>query len=156
MRSISVGTSLCDRFFLICGLLLPIWQKLDAHSMRVYRLETDQGERLLGRVIAPHRMVQMASSLGLDQVKFSGSEIYQMIFAQRGSYALAEGRSIRAVSVMGTMRLEVMGTISQALGVQLKAAGCFTEIMNWRTRYFIPVNEAIAPGVIEQVIALVN
>jgi hypothetical protein len=144
----------CDRFFLICGLLLPIWQKLDAHSMRVYRLETDQGERLLGRVIAPHRMVQMAAALGIDQIKFSGSEIYQMVLGQRGSYAWTEGRSIRAVSVMGTIRLEVTGAISQALGEQLKAAGCFTEIMNWRTRYFIPVNEAIAPGVIERVIAL--
>jgi P-loop containing NTP hydrolase pore-1/C-terminal domain on Strawberry notch homologue len=146
----------CDRFFLICGLLLPIWQKLDAHSMRVYRLETDQGERLLGRVITPHRMVQMASSLGIDQIKFSGAEIHQMVFCQRGNYALAGGRSIRAVSVMGAIRLEVTGTISQALGVQLKAAGCFTEIISWRTRYFIPVNEAIAPGVIEQVIALIN
>jgi C-terminal domain on Strawberry notch homologue len=146
----------CDRFFLICGLLLPIWQQLDTHSMWVYRLETDQGERLLGRMIVPHRMVQMASSLGLDQVKFSGSEIYQMVFTQRKSYALAEGRSIRAASVMGTIRLEVTGTISQALGVQLKTAGCFTEIISWRTRYFIPVNEAIAPGVIEQVIALVD
>jgi C-terminal domain on Strawberry notch homologue len=149
----------CDRFFLICGLLLPIWQKLDAHSMRVYRLETDEGERLLGRVIAPHRMVQMAASLGLDQIKFSGNEIYQMVLGQRESYALAEGRcsimlSLRAVSVMGTTRLEVTGTISQALGVQFKAAGCFTEIISWRTRYFIPVNEAIAPGVIEQVMAL--
>jgi hypothetical protein len=30
-----------DRFFLICGLLLPIWKKIASHSMRVYRLETD-------------------------------------------------------------------------------------------------------------------
>jgi len=55
---------------------------------------------------------------------------------------------------MGTTRLEVAGTISEALGSQLKAAGCFTEIISWRTRYFIPVNEMSAPGVIEQVMSL--
>jgi C-terminal domain on Strawberry notch homologue len=144
-----------DRFFLICGLLLPIWQKLDTHSMRVYRLETDSGERLLGRMIAPHRMAQIASALGLGQRKLSGHEIYQWVFDQRESYALAGGLSLRAVTVIGTTRIEVIGTISQALGTQIKAAGCFTEIMNWRTRYFIPVNETVAPAVIEQVMTLV-
>jgi len=143
-----------DRFFLICGLLLPIWKKIDSGSMRVYRLETSEGERLLGRMVDTHRMMQLADSLGLHHVKLSGREIYDLVMARRESYPLSGGLSLRASSVMGTTRLEVAGSISEALGSQLKAAGCFTEIISWRTRYFIPVNEMSAPGVIEQVMSL--
>jgi P-loop containing NTP hydrolase pore-1/C-terminal domain on Strawberry notch homologue len=144
----------CDRFFLICGLLLPIWKKIDSGSMRVYRLETSEGERLLGRMVDTHRMMQLAESLGLHHVQLSSREIYDLVMERRESYPLSGGLSLRASAVMGTTRLEVAGTISEALGSQLKAAGCFTEIISWRTRYFIPVNEMNAPGVIEQVMSL--
>ena len=143
-----------DRFFLICGLLLPIWKKIDSGSMRVYRLETSESERLLGRMVDTHRMVQLADSLGLHHVKLSSREIYDLVMARRESYPLSGGLSLRASAVMGTMRLEVAGSISEALGSQLKAAGCFTEIISWRTRYFIPVNEMSALRVIEQVMSL--
>jgi hypothetical protein len=45
-------------------------------------------------------------------------------------------------------------TLTQGIR-QLKAAGCFTEIIRWRTRYFIPMNEAVAVVVIDQVMNLV-
>ncbi len=38
---------------IVTGLLLPIWKRLPDDSMRVYRLQTDAGERIIGRLVSP-------------------------------------------------------------------------------------------------------
>jgi hypothetical protein len=63
---------------------------------------------------------------------------------------------LRTATVMGASRLEVTGMISEVLGKQLKAAGCFTKIIRWRIRYFIPMNETVAVAVIDRVMDLVT
>ena len=43
-------------FHVITGLLLPIWDRLPAENMRVYRFETDDGERVIGRLVTPEAL----------------------------------------------------------------------------------------------------
>ncbi|MGO8654169.1 hypothetical protein ACC839_38990, partial [Rhizobium ruizarguesonis] len=38
---------------MVTGLLLPIWKRLPNDSTRVYRLQTDDGERIIGRKVSP-------------------------------------------------------------------------------------------------------
>lgn len=38
---------------IVAGLLLPIWKRLPNESTRVYRLQTDDGERIVGRRVSP-------------------------------------------------------------------------------------------------------
>src|SRR3546814_12605961 len=37
---------------MVSGLLLPIWRQLPKESSRVYRLQTDDGERIIGRKVS--------------------------------------------------------------------------------------------------------
>jgi hypothetical protein len=38
---------------IVTGLLLPIWKQLPEESTRVYRLQTDDGSRIVGRRVSP-------------------------------------------------------------------------------------------------------
>src|SRR5262245_4842709 len=38
---------------IVTGLLLPIWRQLPDEHCRVYRLQTDDGERVIGRLVLP-------------------------------------------------------------------------------------------------------
>ena len=37
---------------LVTGLLLPVWKHLPRAASKVYRLQTDEGERIVGRLLA--------------------------------------------------------------------------------------------------------
>src|SRR5690606_6764929 len=44
-------------FYVVTGALLPIWDKLPKNKVTVYRMETDEGERILGRTL-PEKWVE--------------------------------------------------------------------------------------------------
>jgi hypothetical protein len=53
-------------FHIITGLLLPVWDRLPAGNMRVYRFETDDGERVIGRLVTPEALEPLYRSFGVD------------------------------------------------------------------------------------------
>jgi hypothetical protein len=42
---------------------------------------------------------------------------------------------------MGNQRLEVVGNLGNQEVEWLKSLGCFTEVINWKMRVFVPVYE---------------
>ena len=55
-----------SEFHIITGLLLPIWDRLPAENMRVYRFETDDGERVIGRLVTPEALDRVYEGLGVE------------------------------------------------------------------------------------------
>ena len=51
---------------IVTGLLLPIWKRLPDESMRVYRLQTDAGERVIGRLVSPAWVAQAVERRGRE------------------------------------------------------------------------------------------
>lgn len=54
------------RMFAVCGTLLPIWDKLPKDFPTVYRMRTDDGHLLIGRIIPRDEISQVTVSFGLD------------------------------------------------------------------------------------------
>ncbi|WP_013321084.1 bifunctional class I SAM-dependent methyltransferase/DEAD/DEAH box helicase [Gloeothece verrucosa] len=143
-----------DSFYLITGLLLPIWNRLDALNMRVFRLQTDSGEKLLGRLVHAENIASVFRNLGITHTpKLTADEVFHAVTQRKEVMPLVRGWQLRSSSVMGNQRLEITGVRQQAEVMYLKALGCMTEMINWKLRVFIPVNEKAA-RIIDKIRAL--
>lgn len=135
----------------VTGLLLPIWTRLPGKG-RVYRLQTDAGERIIGRLIDAEYLPALASAFGFEEeaVPFTPAELLGMVRSGKASLRLSEELSVRLSRVMNAWRVEV--TIpSREMLEPLKACGLLTEIIDWKTRLFLPLNDQAA-GVLSAVL----
>jgi len=128
-------------FHLVTGLLLPIWRRLPESNARVYRLQTDDDERVLGRMLSQIEMEAVCRNLGIDAPKISNTDAWGLIMDGKVTAHLADGLSLRRVRVMHENRVELSGFTS-GLVEALKARGLMSEIINWKLRLFVPVGDA--------------
>jgi predicted RNA methylase len=121
---------------IVAGLLLPVWRRLPNESTRVYRLQTDDGERIIGRRVSPAWAANAASTGTAD---LSADAAYAALIDGRTILDLAEGLQLRRVRVMGANRIELSG-FTEAMRDRLRAYGLFTEIISWSLRFFVPID----------------
>ena len=131
----------------VTGLLLPIWKRLPNESTRVYRLQTDEGERIVGRKVSPawaaNATTTGASSLTPDAA-------FMALMEGRTILDLAEGLQLRRCRVMGANRIELSG-FTDTMRERLSAFGLFHEIIAWKLRMFVPTDTS-GPAVLERVL----
>ncbi len=128
---------------IVSGLLLPVWKRLPNESTRVYRLQTDDGERIIGRRVSPAWAANAASS---DTGSLRPDAAFAALIDGRTILDLAEGLQLRRARVMGANRIELSG-FTEAMRERLRAYGLFTEIISWKLRFFVPV-DASGPTVL--------
>jgi hypothetical protein len=121
---------------IVAGLLLPIWKRLPNESTRVYRLQTDDGERIIGRKVsaawAANASLTGAATLTPDAA-------FAALMEGRTVLNLAEGLQLRRVRVMNALRIELSG-FTEGMRDRLRADGLFGEIISWRLRMFVPTD----------------
>jgi predicted RNA methylase len=120
----------------VAGLLLPIWKRLPNESTRVFRLQTDAGERIIGRKVSP---AWVASALAAEAPTPTPDAAFAALMEGRTILDLAEGLQLRRVRVMGANRIELSG-FNDTMRDRLKAYGLFHEIISWKLRMFVPTD----------------
>ena len=128
-------------FHLVTGLLLPIWRRLPEKNARVYRLQTDDGERVIGRMLTPIEAEGVCKNLGIDAPKLSAEQTWELVNDGKVTAHLADGLALRRSRVMNENRVELTGFTSGMVD-SLKARGLFGEIIAWKLRLFVPVGDA--------------
>src|SRR5215204_516671 len=134
---------------IVTGLLLPIWKRLPNESMRVYRLQTDAGERVIGRMVSPAWVAQAVSAEG---VSIAPAEAWSAVLDGRTIIELQDGLSVRRSKVMGLFRVELCG-FTDGMVERLKAMGLISEIITWKLRLFVPTGAggpSILAGLMER------
>ncbi|MGF1938353.1 MAG: strawberry notch-like NTP hydrolase domain-containing protein [Nostoc sp. ChiQUE02] len=142
-----------DYLHLVTGILLPIWKILPQQNSRVFRLQTSDGQKILGRVVNGNDIKSVAEQLGLKDKLLSPQELVSLVLNEGYSQQLPGGVTLRRSYIATEPRIELVNAIS--LAERLLAVGCFTEIINWQKRVFIPVSDK-APAILAAVIEILG
>jgi hypothetical protein len=132
-----------ERIYLICGLLLPVWKQLPDDNPKVFRLQTNDGRILLGRAIDQHQIEKVFANFGLkDLIKLGAEDIFKLVWEHRQVKSVGHWELQRNY-IKGVDRLEILAVYGSDKIERLKALGCFTEIIQHRTKVFIPLDNAV-------------
>ena len=123
---------------IVAGLLLPIWKQLPQDETRVYRLQTDDGQRIIGRRVSP---AWVATTLAADAPKLTAAQVHALVLEGKTVVQLADGMELHRSRVMGVNRIELSG-FTEAAKDRLKADGFFSEIIAWKLRLFCPTDSS--------------
>jgi len=141
------------REHLIVGAILPIWDRVNGHP-QIYRLQTDEGERMIGRIIGKKDVDQTLKNLGIGSSvgKLSAKDVFDKIKGG-ARVVLANGWDIKLVAVSNDQRIEVAGGAYLSGGNKsvLIDQGVYFERIQWNDRAFIPTNDD-GIGVLERII----
>ena len=132
---------------IVAGLLLPIWKRLPNESTRVYRLQTDAGERIIGRRVSP---AWTANAVTTGAASLSPEQAFAALMDGTTILDLIEDLQLRRARVMSAQRLELTG-FTEAMRDRLRAYGLFSEIISWKLRFFIPT-DATGPSVLAKLL----
>ncbi|MDZ8035726.1 strawberry notch-like NTP hydrolase domain-containing protein [Nostoc sp. DedSLP04] len=142
-----------DYLHLVTGILLPIWKILPQQNSRVFRLQTSDGQKILGRVVNANDIQTVREQLGLRNQLLSPEELVKLVLNERYTQQLPGGVTLRRSFIANEPRIELVNAVS--LAERLLAVGCFTEIINWQKRVFIPVSGK-APAILAAVIEILG
>jgi len=132
---------------MVSGLLLPIWKLLPDESTRVYRLQSDDGERVIGRRVSPAWAARVANDDG-GPVRMIGEEALTILMSGEAALHLAQSQKLQRVRAMHEWRIELTGF--NDLGIErLKALGLISEIVSWKLRLYVPTG-AVGADVLER------
>ena len=108
------------------------------------RISARDGRSLLGREVPLHCVPELCHALGLENDNaFSAEQIVDAVLAAGRPMQIGgrEALTLKRSLVNGAQRLELAGWSAARLD-WYKALGCFTEIIRYQTRLFVPTEGA--------------
>ncbi|MDE4142168.1 strawberry notch-like NTP hydrolase domain-containing protein [Phaeobacter gallaeciensis] len=129
------------KLYLLTGLLLPIWKDIPSGNERIYRVTPEGQGSMIGRTVSEDGAAALRARFMVGTPKTS----QDMLTAALGSTApvdLGRGLTLTRRRVAGAARLEIDGADKGAIE-GLKAVGCFTEIIAFQLRVFVPHGEGV-------------
>ena len=126
---------------LIGGTVLPVWDKLPAENVRIYRVLTSDGELLIGRVIPGNVIDETLRKLGYEREKDKIETNDLLNGIKNGDTVILDNEwKITQRKVSNEQRIELIGA-SYLYNDLLTKKGVFTERIAYQTRFFIPVRK---------------
>jgi len=132
-----------ETVYLASGLLLPIWSSLPKDRLAVHRIVDGNGQSWLGRIVDDSDLPSLLKKFGVKtDLRLTLAAVLQALRAKKTitlerPFPLTIKRSL----VAGEQRIEICGELGAQLE-WLKNLGCFTEIIQYKTRVFVPAQQA--------------
>ncbi|WP_439150433.1 strawberry notch-like NTP hydrolase domain-containing protein [Sulfitobacter sp.] len=132
----SLPKTTTTKLYLLTGLLLPIWKNIPTSNERIYRVTPEGCASMIGRTLSE----EGAAALRARFMTGTPETPSEMLTAALGTTApvdLGRGLTLTRRRVAGDVRLEINGADKGTID-GLKALGCFTEIIAFQLRVFVP------------------
>lgn len=129
------------KIFLLTGLLLPIWTKIPSQNERIYRVIPEGGTAMIGRALHEDQAASLRARF-MTESPTTPAEIVTKAIGTSGAVELGQGLRLVRRRVAGAVRLEIEGA-DRAMIDHLKSLGCFTEIIAFQLRLFVPHGDGV-------------
>ncbi|GLT12670.1 hypothetical protein GCM10007928_49030 [Sulfitobacter porphyrae] len=147
----SLPKTTTTKLYLLTGLLLPIWKDIPTTNERIYRVTPDGATPMIGRTLSE----EGAAALRARFLVSNPQTPQKMLTAALGTTAsvdLGRGLTLTRRRVAGEMRLELCGA-DKGMIEGLKTMGCFTEIIAFQLRVFLPHGDGIdTAGILSRIV----
>lgn len=133
-----------QNYHIIGGAVLPVWQRLNSTnekgsqvSLKTVRIETQDGERIVGVQIPAMQIARVLRDLGVQQSYKSPAEIFDAVMNLKETITLVGGIKIAATVFNKQPALEIMN-LSKYQVEEFQKYGATKEIRSFAARYFVP------------------
>jgi hypothetical protein len=128
---------------IIGGAIIPLWQRFktsDGGRLRVVRVTTDEGQRIVGIRIPKERVARVLHSLGISRSLRETGEILTAVLDEGEEISLIANLTLKPGSIHGEPVIELCGADPYKFG-ELRELGLLNEQIQWKQRFFIPTDE---------------
>jgi len=129
------------KLFVLTGLLLPIWKSIPSGNERIYRVTPDGEASMIGRTVSEDGAAALRARF-MTSTPTTPTQMLTAALGSSGPVDLGAGLTLIRRRVAGSPRLEIEGADRSTIET-LKAWGCFTEIIAFQLRVFVPHGEGI-------------
>jgi len=140
---------------IIGGAIIPLWQRFKTHEearLRVVRLTTDEGQRIVGIRIPREQVGPIIRALGAGRALREPHEIFLGILHEGEEVELVSGLKLAQRFLHREPAIELCGADPYKF-VELRSLGLINEQIDWKQRFFIPTDEETGIAVLETLFA---
>lgn len=146
----SLPTVETTSLYLLTGLLLPIWTKIPSQNERIYRTTPTGGSAMIGRALGEDQAAALRARF-MTEIPTTPKEMLTKAVGTSEPVALGQGLTLVRRRVAGEVRLEIEGADRDMIR-HLKSLGCFTEIISFQLRVFVPHGDGVeSTAILEKV-----
>jgi hypothetical protein len=135
---------------IIGGAIIPLWQRFKTHEearLRVVRVTTDDGQRIVGIRIPSEQVGPIVRALGAGHDLREPEEIFAGILNEGEEVTLVSGLKLCRRMLHREPVIELIG-VDPYKFAEIRSLGLINEQIDWKQRFFVQSDEACAVSLI--------
>jgi hypothetical protein len=128
---------------IIGGAIIPLWQRFKTQEdtrLRVVRVTTEDGQRIVGIQIPRDRVGAVLRSLGDSRYLREPDEIFYAVLDEGEEVLLVSNLTLRRGLIHKEPAIELWGADPYKFA-ELREVGLINEQINWKQRFFVPSDQ---------------
>ena len=139
---------------IIGGAIIPLWQRFKTHEearLRVVRVTTDDGQRIVGIRIPQEQVGPIVAALGARRDLREPEEIFIGVLGEGEEVTLVSGLKLCRKVIHREPVIELIG-VDPYRFAEIRSLGLINEQVDWKQRFFVPTDEETGVAVLTELL----